>query len=343
MTISDGATATDTTIAAFLARHGQQTAQLEPLPSDASARTYTRLKHTNQLLMQDSEDPAGFAAFITLASHLAALGLSVPRVFAAEAATGLALIEDFGTGTYANLLNAGHDETALYSLATDALLHLHKHPDATAVTVPPYAMNFLLREVSVFSEWFVPSLNPALDLASFDTTFRQLWTEAFAPLQGYDSALVLRDFHIDNLMLLDHRSGIQSCGLLDFQGAVSGPAEYDLASLLQDARRDLADGLESKMLHRYLAAAPSSAGTRVQISHRYYLLGAQRHTRLAGQFLRLHKRDGKPGYLAFIPRVLRQLQVALQAAKLHEIENFIDTTLPGWRDAGPALSCPCKD
>ncbi len=325
-------------VATFLARHGHGMAELKRLPSDASARSYIRLQGTGQLLMEDRTDPKGFAAFIRLARHLAALGLSAPRVFGADPAVGLALIEDFGTGTYGTLLKGGHDEAALYALAIDALLHLHHHPDAVAITVPPYDMTLLLKEVSVFSDWFVPAFNPEVDTARFDRTFRALWTRAFAPLDGHNTALVLRDFHIDNLMLLDSRSGVQSCGLLDFQDAVTGSAEYDLVSLLQDARRDLAAGLETKILHRYIAAAPPSAGPGREITHRYHLLGAQRHTRLAGQFLRLNQRDGKPGYLAFMPRVLRQMQAALKDAHLHEIEDFIDTTLPGWRDAGPMLA-----
>ena len=54
-----------------------------------------------------------------------------------------------------------------------------------------------------------------------------------------DDTLVLRDYHVDNLMLLPDRSGVQGCGLLDFQDAVCGPPSYDLVSLLEDARRDV--------------------------------------------------------------------------------------------------------
>ncbi len=93
--------------------------------------------------------------------------------------------------------------------------------------------------------------------------------------------------------------------------------------LLQDARRDLADGLEDAMLERYLAAVPRSCGTRRDILKRYYLLGAQRHTRLVGLFPRLNKRDGKSGYLKFMPRVMRQMQTALIAADLPDIADFI--------------------
>lgn len=324
-------------IATFLAQHGHADARLDTLPSDASPRSYHRLIGAGRLLMEDRTDPVGFATFLRLAQHLTGLGLSAPQVFGADPTTGFALIEDFGTATYGTLLQAGHDETELYELAIDALVHLHTHPQATAVTVPAYDMEQFLQEISIFSEWFVPAIAPNVDIKRFDTAFRALWCKALAPVEDAPKSLVLLDFHIDNLMLLEGRAGVKACGLLDFQDGVLGAAEYDLMSLLQDARRDLADGLERDMLKRYLAAIPPSCGSPDEIMKRYNLLAAQRHTRIAGVFLRLNKRDGKRGYLQFMPRVLRQMQTALINADLSEIAELIDTNLPGWRDAGSTL------
>lgn len=324
--------------AIFLARHGLSDAELERLPADASPRSYSRLPGQGKLLMEDRTDPVGYAAFIRLARHLRGLGLSAPRVFGSDPAVGLALIEDFGTDTYGRLLAQGHDEEALYKLAIDALVHLHSHGEAADVSVPAYDMEMLLEEVSRFSHWFVPEFAPGIDATSFDARFREMWAEALKPVEDAPQTLVLRDFHIDNLMLLDDRPGIAACGLLDFQDGVIGPAEYDLASLLQDARRDLEPGLEKKMLERYLAKIPPGCGTSSEILRRYYLMAAQRHTRLMGQFIRLKKRDGKPGYMAFMSRVSAQMQAALAAAGLDVISDFLDANLPGWRDAGDRLA-----
>lgn len=328
----------DPPVASFLARHNLANSRLQPLAGDASARRYFRLTGAGQLLMEDRSDPVGFAGFIRLARHLRSLGLSAPRVFGADPSVGLALIEDFGGATYSVQLAAGRNETALYELAIDTLLHLHHHPEAANVTIPVFDMKTLLNELSVFSQWFAPAICPRLDVAAFDGDFRRLWARALTPLEGRHETLVLRDFHVDNLMELEDRTAVQRCGLLDFQDGVSGPAEYDLVSLLQDARRDLAPGLETQMLVRYSASAPTSAGSEADILRRYHLLGAQLHTRIAGVFLRLNQRDGKPGYLAFLPRVLRQLETALRAANLHEISDFLRTTLPNWQTAGAALA-----
>ena len=323
--------------AAFLARAGLASARLEPMQGDASSRRYWRLAGHGLLLMEDRHDRAGFDGFVQLSAHLLALGLSVPRVQATDPAHCLALIEDFGPHTYAARLAAGRDEGELYALAIDALLHLHRHPDALTIDRPAFDLETWLQGLETFARWFAPAIRPGLDDDDFARRWRALWAPLLAPLARRQKALVLRDFHIDNLIELDGRAGVARCGLLDFQDAVRGPAEYDLVSLLQDARRDLAPGLEAAMLERYIAGAPADAGDAALISARYALAGAQRHARIAGVFLRLAQRDGKRRYLRFLPRVLGQLQTALGAGGLHDVTGFLDDRLPGWQLRGAAL------
>ncbi|MDQ0314020.1 aminoglycoside phosphotransferase family protein [Amorphus orientalis] len=328
----------DPPAATFLARHGLAGETLVPLTADASTRRYVRLPDRGLLLMEDRQDPVGFAAYLRLSRHLCALGLSAPRVQGADPSHGLALVEDFGTSTYTACLAAGHDERALYELAVDALLHLHHEPRGAAVSQPAFDLDTYLTELDVFSDWFAPAVAPSgFDPSGFARRFRELWAAALAPIGERRETLVLRDFHVDNLMLLEGRTGVARCGLLDFQDGVLGPCEYDLVSLLQDARRDLAPGLEAAMLQRYVAGAPAHLGPADEIRQRYALLGAQRHARIAGVFVRLSRRDGKPRYLAFLPRVLRQLETALDDAGLTDIRAFLAAELPEWRQHGSEL------
>lgn len=322
----------------FLARHGQAGVPLMALPGDASARRYYRLPAAGLLLMEDRTDPEGFSSYIRVARHLNGLGLSAPRVEAADPVHCLALIEDWGDATYARRLKAGRSEAELYALAIDALAHLHRAPDGASVSQPFYDRDVWLTELSVFCDWFAPALAPDLDRAAFTRRFLELWDAALAPLYCRQEALVLRDFHVDNLMELDGRDGVARCGLLDFQDALRGPREYDLVSLLQDARRDLAPGLEEAMLGRYIAALAGDEAEARAIRARYHLMGAQRHARIAGVFVRLCQRDGKAHYLTWLPRVLRQFETALSAATLTPIADFLADALPDWRARGEALA-----
>jgi aminoglycoside/choline kinase family phosphotransferase len=144
------------------------------------------------------------------------------------------------------------------------------------------------------------------------------------------ATLVLRDYHVDNLMRLDGRDGIAACGLLDFQDAVLGPATYDLMSLLEDERRDVAPPLRRQMIQRYLDAFPALDRDAFAIS--FAAMGAQRHAKNIGQFARLSLRDGKPQYLKHIPRMWRLLAEDLAHPALAPVREWFDARVPPeWR------------
>ncbi|WP_428036870.1 aminoglycoside phosphotransferase family protein [Amphritea sp.] len=322
----------------FLALHGFEEAELEPIPSDASPRRYFRLTGLNRLLMVDRADKDSLRAYIKIADYLNSVNVSAPTVYAHDYDNGLAIIEDFGDGTYTNRLAQGHSEKDLYVLAIDALLHLHRQPCESDISLPEYDIHVLLDEVDIFSDWFAPAVAPELDREKFKAAFRQCWETALAPLANNVKTLVLRDFHVDNLMYLPDKEGVERCGVLDFQDAILGACEYDLVSLLQDARRDLTPGLESYLLSYYIENAAPSLGSENDIRTRYALLGAQRHARILGVFTRLYIRDGKPRYLDFIPRVLKQFLQASRDANLHQLSELLEESMPGWSSSALNLS-----
>ncbi len=135
-------------------------------------------------------------------------------------------------------------------------------------------------------------------------------------------------------MVLEGRSGIARCGLLDFQDAVLGPAAYDLASLLEDARRDIGPSLKAAMLERYFAAFPDL--DRDTFTAAFAVLAAQRHAKVIGIFTRLYLRDGKPGYLEHIPRVWRLLEGALSHPALAPVADWFDAHIPAAKRIAPS-------
>ena len=100
-------------------------------------------------------------------------------------------------------------------------------------------------------------------------------------------------------MLVKGREGVAHFGLLDFQDALAGHPAYDLASVLEDARRDVSPEIERAMLERYVAAT----GKGEAFKRAYWALAAQRNTRILGVFTRLWKRDNKAHYTQFQPRM----------------------------------------
>ena len=157
-------------------------------------------------------------------------------------------------------------------------------------------------------------------------TYLAAWRALWDLVGHVPNSLVLRDYHVDNLMVLAGRKRVQSCGLLDFQDALCGPVSYDLVSLLQDARRDMAPGLESAMFSRYLDGLGNIDRRAFEISYR--ILGAQRAAKIIGIFTRLSRRDGKNRYLDHIPRVWSILERNLEDPILQPLAEWFDRTLP---------------
>ncbi|MFP6847423.1 MAG: phosphotransferase [Pseudomonas sp.] len=317
----------------FLARQGQADTPLQALAADASARRYFRLTNAGLLLMDSPPVAEPLAPYLRVAELLQQVGLSAPKVLAADEEVGLALIEDFGHNTYTRLLAAGHVEQPLYELAVDCLAELHRAPQGLGAVLPAYDTAHLASEFALFCDWYLSLLSGEACPADVRSEYLALFAGLCAEVAERREVVVLRDYHVDNLMLLDDRLGVAACGLLDFQDALHGAAAYDLMSLLQDARRDVPEALQQHLLQRYLAQRQELCAERLLAD--YAVLAAQRHAKVLGIFVRLAQRDGKLGYLDHLPRVERLFQRALDAPALHPLRDFLDQRFTGWR-AGPA-------
>jgi aminoglycoside/choline kinase family phosphotransferase len=314
-------------IADFLGAAGWAAVQPAVLAGDASFRRYYRLiDGERRAVLMDAPPPhEDVRPFVQVAGMLRAHGLSAPEIFAEDRELGLLLIEDFGDDTYTRLIARGADEAELYALAVDTLVALQRAV-TTAPDLPPYDEDRLLAEAALLTEWYAPEMLGAPLSTDLREEYSALWQEALALAALPGPTLVLRDYHVDNLMLLPGRDGVQRCGLLDFQDALSGPVGYDLVSLLEDARRDVPAALRVAMTERYLAAFPGidRGGFRRSAA----ILAAQRNAKIIGIFTRLWRRDGKPQYLGHIPRVWRLLEADLHEPALHKLQAWIDRHLP---------------
>lgn len=306
----------------FLASAGWEGAAIAPLAGDASFRRYFRVtKDGRQAVLMDAppphEDPR---PFIAVADWLVGEGFSAPRILAADLEPGLVLIEDFGGNRMREALDADPAlERPLYREVVDLLVELGTRP---AMAIAPYSMSEYRRELGLFTEWYCPAVDVSVDAEGY----RSLWDDLLAPvmIEQSNPVTVLRDYHAENIMLIDDRAGIDRLGLLDFQDALAGHPAYDLVSMLQDARRDVAPEIEAEMLAHYVAKAKPGAG----FDAAYHLLGVQRNLKILGIFTRLWKRDGKPRYRAFQPRVWGYVERGLRHPALAPARAWMDANVP---------------
>ncbi|MGH7003733.1 MAG: aminoglycoside phosphotransferase family protein [Alphaproteobacteria bacterium] len=314
-------------IEAFLAAGEWRRAVRHPFAADASFRRYFRLSGgPKPALLMDAPPPAeDVRPWVKIARHLAGLGLSAPAIHQADEARGLLVIEDFGDDTFAHLLEDGAAAEPLYAAAVDALATLHRAPAATRIDVPRYDAAEMIAKASLLLDWFLPAIGAAATPEA-RAAYRSAW-EAVLPLrERVPESLALRDYFPENLMWLPAREGVRRTGLLDFQDAMMAPCVYDLVSLVEDARRDVPAALRRAMLDRYFAAFPGR--DRAAFESAAAVVAAQRHARVIGVFARLWKRDGKPGYLAHIPRVWHQLERALVHPGLAPLWRWFDRNVP---------------
>jgi N-acetylmuramate 1-kinase len=300
----------------FLDGAGWSGAAVCPIPGDASFRRYYRLKTGGRsaMLMDAPPPQEDTAPFIKVAQYLTDHGFRAPVVFASDPERGFVLIEDFGDVRMREHLEENpNDEAVIYRNAIDTIIRLARAP---AASLAPYDMAAYHREVSLLTDWYMPALGLPFDQAEYD----RIWTDALAPVLECSPVTVLRDYHAENIMLLE--DGEQ--GLLDFQDALVGHAAYDLVSLLQDARRDVSPELESAMLDYYKHASVPDGDFDLH----YALLGAQRNTKIIGIFTRLWKRDGKNRYLSFLPRMWGLLERDLEHPGLVPLKRWFDMNIP---------------
>ncbi len=310
----------------FLARAGWGGAARAPLAGDASARRYERLARGGEsAVLMDAPPREAVAPFVAVARQLRRMGYSAPEIRAADEARGFVLMEDFGDESFAALLAGGADaalERRLYEAATDLLIDLRTRPAPAAL--PRYDGRWMLDDAALFLESATADGGRAD--AAMARSFAEAWREPLEAAAAAPAGFCFRDFHAGNLMWLPARGGVRRVGLLDFQDARIAPFAYDLVSLLQDARRDLAPRLAAAMVARYLRRAPERDAAAFHAT--CAILGAQRSLRIAGVFARLARRDGKRRYLAHLPRVWDTLAMNLAHPALAPVRTWIDTWLP---------------
>ncbi|MEM7567856.1 MAG: tRNA (adenosine(37)-N6)-threonylcarbamoyltransferase complex ATPase subunit type 1 TsaE [Pseudomonadota bacterium] len=348
-------------VEAFLEEAGWASAHRHHVIGDASTRRYERLvRGQAHAILMDAPEPVSvpprvqvavdianpprpgspdyaaavglapkLSAFLGIGQTLHARGLGTPAILATDLAGQTALLEDFGSATIAE---SGHAVPARYEAAMDLLARIHGEawPETVVFasashSLPLYDVDAFTAELAQFHAWYVPRHGGSGEPLAFLTA----WQGALRPaLDRCDTSWVLRDYHAPNLMWRADRKGLDRVGILDFQDALIGPAAYDVASLAQDARTDMDEGLSDALLQRYLAARAEEAGFDAEaFTAMYWLMGAQRATKVLGAFVRLAVDAGKPGYLDHLPRVANHLRRCLA-------QPVLETLRPHYKGVG---------
>ncbi|VVN40075.1 aminoglycoside phosphotransferase family protein [Pseudomonas fluorescens] len=284
-------------------------ATLTAASSDASFRRYFRWEGGGKsFIVMDAPPPQeNCKPFVDIAFLLAKSGINVPKIYAEDLDRGFLLLNDLGSQTYLDVIDSENADD-LFKDALQALLAFQQLP--MVAPLPSYDVALLRRELELFPEWFVKR-----ELGvEFDSAQQMLWQNVTELL--IDSALaqpkvlVHRDYMPRNLMLSEPNPGV-----LDFQDAVYGPVTYDVTCLFKDAFLSWPEERVRGWLEDYWQQA-GDLGIPVQPDFDDFLrasdlMGVQRHLKVIGIFARICHRDGKPRYLADVPRFFAYIDAVI--------------------------------
>lgn len=333
----------------FLGDHGRADAARRFLSGDASTRAYETISADGaDLILMDWRRPMRGAIvadgktyaeiahlaqdarpFVAIGDYLKDMGFCAPDILAVDLDQGILLLEDLGREGVLASDGTPIEERYLQSVACLAALHqtpprnLLPMRDGGTYEVPPFDREAIKIEVSLLVEWYLPHKRGKPLTDSEKQEYDAIWDGLIDSLAGCETGLLLRDFHSPNILWQARNEGVRRVGLIDFQDAMIGPTAYDLASIVQDARVTISPELQARLLSHYMTRRKTVASfDEATFLKAFAIMSAQRNCKLAGIWVRLLERDGKPGYMKHMPRTFRYLRAALSHPELALLKEW---------------------
>ena len=307
----------------YLEKQKISTKNLVAIKSDASFRKYYRLE--NNILVMDaaSEKGESVSKFSEISEILHSFNLSAPKIIDVNKKEGFILLEDFGDKIFSKYMNKENKKN-LYKKAIDVLIDIKikSHQNKSSLSkLAIYDFEELYRESILFIDWFIEQkLRMQISNKKRDE-FCQILHQAFLNIKSQNDTLVLRDYHVDNLILKDHKEPLKQVGLIDFQDALLGSSFYDLASLLEDVRMPLNENEKEELLKYYINMTKENYE---MVLREINFFSLQRNLKILGIFNRLSIRDGKVRYLEYLPATFNFIKSNLKSSLFLDMKKWIE-------------------
>ena len=318
--------------AEFIKNAGWSGAIGVPVGEDWSMRKFFRIEKDGRsaILMQSvpDDDPRSVMGhklgdYVTISKYLNSIEVSAPKILAQDLRKGLLLVEDFGLHDMASVIvHEPYRQKDLYLMATRCLLHIYQKSEFVPMDLPEYSSYYVHTARRRVVDWYFPAVLGRVNKPGLVDDYTKVWYAIEKGLPAQVRRFLHIDFHPGNLMYLPERRGIQQIGLIDFQGAVMGPAPYDLVNLLEDARRDVPDDIKRSCLDLFLTALPPE--DRESFEAWYPVLAAQFHFRIIGQAIKLALREKKTRLMDLLPILQRHIRRDLEHPLLLPMKIWMD-------------------
>jgi len=293
------------------------------IEADASFRKYYRISGNNTLIMDaPHEKGESVKSFHLVDKILLEMGISAPAIHSIDENNGFILLEDLGDQIFSRILN-DENEYVLYQNAIGVLAHIYLESNEKKFNkkeIPFYSIDKLLEESNLFCDWFMEKHCQIKLTNKEKLEYQEILKKIFKGIDSTNSSLVLRDYHVDNLILLKERRGINQVGVIDFQDAVIGSNIYDLVSLLEDVRRPITVQLKEQLIEEYIYI---TSYDRKKLLKEMRFFSVQRNLKIIGIFSRLKYRDQKPKYMRLINNAWNFIDLHLEDPSFIELKSWI--------------------
>ncbi len=303
------------------------------LPGDASNRCYHRIflekGPRKSLILMELSDPENFKVseekvsgdlpslqelpFLNIQRFLFEKKVGVPVVFHYEKSAGWLFIEDLGDQTLEKSIEKTDPEViqSLYQQAIDELISIQScgHPIRQKDCIA-FARFFdsplFMWEFDHFLEFGIEA-RCGMKISDQDRTkMRSLFSQISEMLTKEPHCFVHRDYHSRNLMV--HQNQIR---VIDFQDALIGPMQYDLASLLRDSYVVLPDALVDSLVAYYLERKKTIENIHIEAGsfrESFDLMSIQRNLKAAGRFIYIDSIKKNPRFLPYVRPTLAHVK-----------------------------------
>jgi aminoglycoside/choline kinase family phosphotransferase len=310
----------------FLKNNQIETKNLIPIKNDASFRKYFRV---DKKILMDADPHLGedVGSFININHVLREFKLNVPEIFTIDKENGFLLLEDLGENIFSQILNSENEEQ-LYKQAIDVLVEIYKkdlNKFSNFTFLEKYSVEILQDESQLFIEWY---LKKYLKINITDTDikdFKDIINKIFNNLDTKFEKLVLRDYHVDNLILQKSKLGLKQVGILDFQDAVLGSSSYDLISIIEDVRRPISKDLKNILIKYFI---DSTGYDPNQLEKELAFYSVQRNLKILGIFSRLNLRDNKSKYMGYNDNAWKYIESNLNNPTMSDLKVWLKKILP---------------
>ncbi len=303
--------------ALFKKTFGEEITDFAPLKGDSSARRLFRIKSEGRSVIGAAgPDRLENTAFVEFSKHFRKEGLPVPEIYAADLSKDVYLEEDLGETTLFQFMLAertGPEVPAsvltAYKKTLDwlpgfqmkagkTLDYKYCHPRDS------FDRQSIMWDLNYFKYYFLRLSKLPFSEAKLEDDFNAL--AAFL-LEADTSYFIYRDFQSRNVML---RGGEPS--FIDYQGGRKGALQYDVASLLYDAKADLPPEVRKELLARYLKGVAAAGVDRAGFMRYFHAFVYIRIMQALGAYGLRGFYEGKAHFLQSIPYAVRNLEWLLR-------------------------------